>query len=66
MKRLVVLALLVLPLPATAQTNNTLIGQGRALFNDPKLSASGQISCATMPRPTPSAATRCSRARWVA
>ncbi|HZB52443.1 MAG TPA: cytochrome c peroxidase [Reyranella sp.] len=51
MKRLVVLALLVLPLPAAlpaaSPSSPALIGQGRALFNDPKLSASGQISCAT-------------------
>src|SRR6478735_269980 len=47
MKRLVVLALLMMPLPAASQTNNALIEQGRALFNDPKLSASGQVSCAT-------------------
>src|SRR4051794_7081178 len=48
MKRLVVVAaLLALPLPAASQTNNALIDQGRALFNDPKLSASGQVSCAT-------------------
>src|SRR5262245_55553446 len=46
MKRLVVLAVLALsPLPAAAQTG--LIEQGKALFNDPKLSASGQVSCAT-------------------
>ena len=48
MKRLVVLALLVLPLaaalPAASQTNPALIEQGKALFNDPKLSASGQVS----------------------
>src|SRR4029077_18505864 len=52
MKRLVVLAaLLALPLPALAQTpapaSAQLVDQGRALFNDPKLSGSGQLSCAT-------------------
>jgi cytochrome c peroxidase len=48
MKRLlVVAALLALPLPAASQTNGPLIDQGRALFNDPKLSGSGQLSCAT-------------------
>jgi len=47
MKRLVVLALLVLPLPAASQTSPAPIEQGKALFNDPKLSASGQVSCAT-------------------
>ena len=51
MKRLLVLALLVLPLPAAlpaaSQTSPALIEQGKALFNDPKLSASGQVSCAT-------------------
>jgi len=47
MKRLLVLALLALPIPALGQANAQLIEQGRALFNDPKLSGSGQLSCAT-------------------
>jgi cytochrome c peroxidase len=47
MKRLVVLALLMMPLPAASQTSPALVEQGKALFNDPKLSASGQVSCAT-------------------
>src|SRR4029077_11767594 len=47
MKRLLVLALLALPLPAFGQANAQLVDQGRALFNDPKLSGSGQLSCAT-------------------
>src|SRR4030095_15020660 len=49
MKRLVVLALLMLPLPAASQSSPALVEQGKALFNDPKLSASGQVSCATCP-----------------
>jgi len=48
MKRLlVVAALLALPLPAASQTTSPLVEQGRALFNDPKLSGNGQLSCAT-------------------
>ena len=50
MKRLVFLALLALPLaaalPAASQTSPGQIEQGKALFNDSKLSASGQVSCA--------------------
>lgn len=46
MKRTLVMAvLLAFPLPAAAQTG--LVDKGRALFNDPRLSASGQVSCAT-------------------
>jgi cytochrome c peroxidase len=48
MQRLLVLAaLMALPLPALAQTADAqLVEKGRALFNDPKLSGSGQLSCA--------------------
>ena len=47
MKRLLTFAVLsALPLAAAAQTNPP-IEQGRALFNDTKLSGSGQYSCAT-------------------
>jgi len=48
MKRLLVLAaLLALPLPAASQSSSPPMDQGRALFNDTKLSGSGQLSCAT-------------------
>ena len=47
MKRLFALVLALAPLPAGAQSGTALVEQGRALFNDPKLSASGQVSCAT-------------------
>ena len=43
----VVMALIALPLPALAQTNSALIANGRALFNDTRLSGSGQYSCAS-------------------
>jgi cytochrome c peroxidase len=43
----VVMALVALPLPALAQTNSALIDNGRALFNDTRLSGSGQYSCAS-------------------
>ena len=43
----VVMALIALPLPTLAQTNSALITNGRALFNDTRLSGSGQYSCAS-------------------
>ena len=43
----VVMALIALPLPTLAQTNSALIASGRALFNDTRLSGSGQYSCAS-------------------
>lgn len=43
----VVMALIVLPLPTLAQTSPALIANGRALFNDTRLSGSGQYSCAS-------------------
>ncbi len=43
----VVMALILLPLTALAQTNPALIANGRALFNDPRLSGGGQHSCAS-------------------
>ena len=46
-----ILALMALPLPALAQAgpqaDAVLIEKGRTLFNDTRLSASGQYSCAT-------------------
>jgi cytochrome c peroxidase len=48
MKCLVVaIALIALPLLTLAQTDSALIANGRALFNDTKLSGSGQYSCAS-------------------
>lgn len=43
----VVIALIALPLPTLAQDNSALIANGRALFNDTRLSGSGQYSCAS-------------------
>jgi cytochrome c peroxidase len=43
----VVMALIALPLPTLAQTDSALIANGRALFNDTRLSGSGQYSCAS-------------------
>lgn len=48
MKRLVAIVVsIVLPLPCLAQADAALIEKGRVLFNDPSLSGSGQLSCAT-------------------
>ena len=43
----IVIALIALPLPTLGQTNSALITNGRALFNDTRLSGSGQYSCAS-------------------
>jgi cytochrome c peroxidase len=43
----VAIALIVLPLPSLAQDGSALIANGRALFNDTKLSGAGRYSCAS-------------------
>lgn len=47
LKRLLAISLMALPLPALAQSDAEPVQKGRALFSDPSLSGSGQLSCAT-------------------